>query len=170
MSEADADVIPESLVEAAWQNAADMDPEDAGPRMRSVAAKQPSLLAYVHAYLEDSREEVQHLGVYIYYIVHEMFQEQGGGSLGEVTAERLDRHIDRIESLYARQEGTNERFLERLAASELSRQPNVLRSVVEAIVEEDEDDVLRLTAEEQGLLFLVLKTVVDALDETLRDG
>jgi hypothetical protein len=45
-----------------------------------------------------------------------------------------------------------------------SSQPFVLKYVTEALLEES-DPSLSLTEEESGLIFLTLKTVIDALDE-----
>ncbi|MBI4490873.1 MAG: hypothetical protein HY694_17450 [Deltaproteobacteria bacterium] len=47
---------------------------------------------------------------------------------------------------------------------ESSSQPFVLKYVAEALLEES-DPSLSLTEEESGLIFLTLKTVIDALDE-----
>ena len=47
-----------------------------------------------------------------------------------------------------------------------SRQPYVVRYLVDALMEEDEgEDAVELTEEQKGLLFLSLKTVIDVLDQ-----
>ena len=64
-------------------------------------------------------------------------------------------------------EGTHERFLDRIAPLQTSREPYVAKYVVDALMEEDEgQEVLALTDEQKGLLFLLLKTVIDALDQS----
>ena len=47
----------------------------------------------------------------------------------------------------------------------MTGEPEVMRYVVEAVMEagDDPDDPVELTEEEEGMLFLVLKTVVDLL-------
>jgi hypothetical protein len=63
--------------------------------------------------------------------------------------------------------GRHERFLERAAFQQVSGEPEVMRYVVEAVIEagDDPEDPVELTEEDQGMLFLVLKTVVDVLQQ-----
>jgi hypothetical protein len=64
-----------------------------------------------------------------------------------------------------RLEGTNDKFLDRIADVQTSRQPYVVNYVVDALIEDDEGkDALVLTEEQKGFLFLLLKTVIDVLD------
>lgn len=68
-----------------------------------------------------------------------------------------------------RLEGAHEKFIERVAKVESSRQPFVMRYLVETLIEAPEgDDAVALTEEETGTLFLVLKTVIDVLDQSLK--
>jgi len=62
-------------------------------------------------------------------------------------------------------EGAHDKFLERIAEVQLAGQPYVMKYVVEAIMEDSEEDPVELTEEDIGYLFLLLKTVVDLLDE-----
>jgi len=65
-----------------------------------------------------------------------------------------------------RLEGAHEKFLDRVASVQTSRQPHVVNYVVDALMEEDEgEDAVALTEEQKGFLYLVLKTVIDVLDQ-----
>jgi hypothetical protein len=65
-----------------------------------------------------------------------------------------------------RLEGAHERFLDRIAGVQTSKQPNVVNYVVDALMEEDEgEDAVTLTDEQKCFLFLILKTVIDVLDQ-----
>ncbi len=65
-----------------------------------------------------------------------------------------------------RLKGTHERFFERIARVQVSKQPYVMKYVVETLIEApEEEDPVELTEEDVGYLFLLLKTVVDLLDE-----
>jgi len=65
-----------------------------------------------------------------------------------------------------RLEGAHERFLDRVACVQTSRQPYVVNYVVDALMEDDEgEDAVPLTEEQKGFLFLLLKTVIDVLDQ-----
>ena len=56
--------------------------------------------------------------------------------------------------------------MERAARIQLAGQPYVMKYLVEALMEPGtEEDPVYLSEEEQGLLYIVLKTVVDLLDE-----
>jgi len=61
-----------------------------------------------------------------------------------------------------RLEGAHERFLDRVACVQTSRQPYVVNYVVDALMEED---AVALTEEQKGFLYLLLKTVIDVLDQ-----
>jgi hypothetical protein len=66
-----------------------------------------------------------------------------------------------------RLEGADEKFLDRIASVQTSRQPYVVNYVVDVLMEEDDkgEDAVALTEEQKGFLFLVLKTVIDVLDQ-----
>ena len=61
----------------------------------------------------------------------------------------------------------HERFLERAAQVQAESQLYVLGYLTQAIAE-GEDPEVELTEEESGLLFLVLKTVVELLDRACK--
>lgn len=66
-----------------------------------------------------------------------------------------------------RLEGAHEKFVDRIASLQTSRQPYVVKYVADALMEED-DEVeagVELTEEQKGFLYLLLKTVVDVLDQ-----
>jgi hypothetical protein len=65
-----------------------------------------------------------------------------------------------------RLEGSDEKFLDRITSVQISRQPYVMKYVADALMEGDEgEDALALTDERKGFLFLMLKTVIDVLDQ-----
>jgi hypothetical protein len=159
--------ISEEIVEAAWQEAATMEPHDAQSAMHEAARRQPALLTYVMATTAETREEVQELGVYFFYTIFKMFEAAAETDLEEISIESVERHADRNDALLERLEVAHDRFFERVSEVETSRQPFVYRYLVEALFEEEEDESVVLAEEETGLLFLTLKTVVDAMDEAM---
>ena len=65
-----------------------------------------------------------------------------------------------------RLEGAHDKFLDRIVSLQTSKQPHVVRYVADAVMEEDEgEDTLILTEEQKGFLFLILKAVIDVLDQ-----
>ncbi len=159
--------ISEEIVEATWQEVASMEPHDAQRAMHEVAKKQPALLTYVMATTAESREEVQELGIYLYYVIFRMFEVGAEKTLQEVPIEAVERHADRNDSLLERLEVAHDCFFMRVSEVETSRQPFIYTYLVEALFEEEEDESVDLAEEDSGLLFLTLKTVVDALDEAM---
>ena len=136
--------------------------------MEDAAQRQPALLAYVMASTDHWRPEVSELAVYLYYVVLRMFEVSASGELGQVSNPALDHQVERNESLMDRLQPAHERFLERAAEVESSKQPFVLRYISEALLEDEHPDITPpLTDEETGRLYLTLKTVVDALDEAI---
>lgn len=66
-----------------------------------------------------------------------------------------------------RLEGAHDKFLDRTASVQTSKQPYVVEYVADALMEKDEGgDAVALTGEQKGFLFLLLKTVIDVLDES----
>jgi hypothetical protein len=159
--------IDEDIVEATWQEVGSMEPQDAQSAMQEAAEKQPALLTYVMAATAETREEVQELGVYLYYVIFRMFEVGAEKPLEEVSIEAVERHADRNDDLLERLESAHDRFFERVSEVETARQPYIYRYLVEALFEEEDDESVELAEEETGLLFLTLKTVVDAMDEAL---
>ncbi len=48
----------------------------------------------------------------------------------------------------------------------MNRQPHVAKYVVDALMEEEEgEDAVELTDEQKGFVYLLLKTVIDVLDQ-----
>ena len=96
-----------------------------------------------------------------------MFQKVHGRGIAPVSSEEVVACYEVNEDLMERLEGAHEKFLDRIAGIQIAEQPHVMKYVVEALVEEEEEDedLEDLTEEDKGLLFLVLKTVVELLNK-----
>jgi len=156
-------IVPNEIVEATWREVGAYDSRRARRDMERVAERQPALLAFVMASTADSREEVKELAVYLYFVIQKMFDTVTDHGLQPVTVDEVERIADQREAALERLAPADERFLERAARIESEAQPHVLRYLTEAILEPDDPD-LELSEDEQGLLFLVLSTVVELLD------
>ena len=85
-----------------------------------------------------------------------------------VSAEEIINCYEKNEHFIKSLEGVHEKFFERIAGVQLSGQPYVMKYVVETLMEApEEDDPGNLTEEDIGYLFLLLKTVVDLLDQMI---
>jgi hypothetical protein len=163
--------ISEELVEETWQEFAGFSPNRLQKEIIKVSKNQPNLLAFMMEFTQELDQEVIELAVYMFYVVCRMFQKSSKKRIKRISPEKVINCYEKNERLMESLEGAHERFFERIAGIQLSGQPNVIKYVVDTLIEApEEEDPVALTEEDTGYLFLLLKTVVDLLDETLRPG
>ena len=157
--------ISAEVVDKVWKRVASFSPRRAPRLIQRMTKEQPVVLAYLLAVdndilNDDERQLLLYLGVVIWQIM-----SHGTEPLPKVTEEILDaaetRNIKMAEYL---QRETEEGFLE-ATKTIISNygQPEVLKYVVEAIMEEPEEGCI-IRDENRGILFLDLKTVIDCFD------
>lgn len=157
--------IPERIVEKTWQEVAGFSPDRAKKEMMKIGNSQPELLAFVTESPKEMGREVSELAIYLFLVVYRMFQESRG-KIKKISSEEIIECYEHNEGLMERLEGTHERFLDRIASLQTSTQPYVVKYVADALMEEDEGkDAVTLTNEQKGSLYLLLKTVIDVLDQ-----
>ncbi len=156
--------IPEALVEKTWQEVAGFSPDRAKKEMIKIGNGQPELLAFVTESSKEMGREVRELAIYMFVVVYRMFQKTQE-KIKQVSSEEIITCYEQNAGLMERLEGADEKFLDRIASVQTSRQPHVVKYVVDALMEEEEgEDALVLTEEQKDFLFLLLKTVIDVLD------
>ena len=157
--------IPEAIVEKTWQEFAGFSPDKANKEMMKINNKQPELLAFVVESSKEMSREVSELAIYLFLVVYRMFQE-AHAKIKKISSEEIIKYYEHNEGLMERLDGTHERFLDRIVALQTSTQPRVVKYVADALMEEDErEDAAQLTEEQKGFLYLLLKTVIDVLDQ-----
>lgn len=156
--------IPEEIVEKTWQEFASFSPDRATKEMIKIGKNQPGLLAFMMESAKEMGQEVRELAIYLFLVVYRMFQE-AHGKIRKISSEEIIECYKHNEGLMERLERAHDKFLERVASVQTSRQPYVVKYVVDALMEEDEEGALSLTDEQKGFLFLLLKTVIDVLDQ-----
>jgi hypothetical protein len=158
--------IPEEIVEKTWQEVAGFNPVRANKEMMKIGNNQPELLAFLTELTEEMGQEVKELGIYMFFVVYRMFQKTQG-KIKKISSEEIIECHEHNESLMERLEGAHEKFLDRAASIQISKQPYVMKFVVDALMDGEEigEDALVLTEEQKGFLFLLLKTVIDVLDQ-----
>lgn len=157
--------ISEQIVDDAWLAVGHYSDEQAQEHMERLGSEQPQLLAFVIAAMEPLSEDAQELGVYLLVVTHKIFEKAAGGKLDSVTQ-------DRIEAIYEHLEETAADFEDRDDDEDEppgglpTTQPHVMQYIVDALTEIQEDEeVEEFSDDDVGGLFIVMKTVVDALDE-----
>ena len=157
--------VPEGIVEKTWQEVAGFSPDRAKKEMMKIGNTQSELLAFVMESSEEMGQEVRELAIYMFLVVYRMFQKTHG-KIEKISSEEIIEYYEHNESLMERLEGAHEKFLDRIASVQTSRQPYVVNYVVDALMEEDEvGEAVSLTEEQKGVLFLLRKTVIDVLDQ-----
>lgn len=159
-------MITESMVEGVWQEVAQYSAFQAHKEMMKLGQRQPNLLAFMTEFSQDLDQEVQELAIYVFFVICRMFEKGSGKKIKTISAEEIEACWEQNEKLMERLEGAHEKFFERTAVVQTSRQPYVMKYLTEALIESPEgEDPLTLSDEDIGYLFLVLKTVVDVLDK-----
>jgi hypothetical protein len=157
--------IPEEIVEKTWQEVAGFSPDGANQEMMKIGNSQPELLTFVMESSKEMGQEVRELAIYMFIVIYWMFQEAHGG-IKKISTEEIIECYEHNEGVMERLEGAHEKFIDRVASVQTSKQPYVVKYVADALMEEDEGvDAVVLTDEQKGFLFLLLKTVIDALDQ-----
>jgi hypothetical protein len=157
--------IPEEIVEKTWQEVAGFSPDRANKEMMKIGNNQPNLLTFVMEGSKEMGREVRELAIYMFVVVYRMFQG-AHGKIKKISSEEIIECYKHNEGLMERLEGAREKFLDRVASVQTSRQPYVVKYVVDALMEKDEgEEAAVLTDEQKGFLFLLLITVIDVLDQ-----
>jgi hypothetical protein len=153
------------LVEKTWRDVAGYTARRVEREMEQAGNAQPALLAFVTASTEACSAEVQGLALYLYFAIFQMFKRGTSKRIPQIPEEAVEAQFDTNETKLQQLENAGPSKMQEAAQSELSVQPFVMAYLVEAIMEPGEDDAPTLTDDDGGLLFLVLKTVVDVLHE-----
>ncbi len=157
--------VPAEIVEKTWKRMASLSPRTIPKLIQRMTKEQPVVLAYLMAVdddilNQDERELLLYLGVVIWQIM-----SQGAKPLPRVTEEILDdaeaRNVKMAEYLQGETEEGLVEATRKIIGS--YRQPEVLRYIVEAIMEEPEEDCL-VRNDNKGIMLLDLKTVIDSFD------
>jgi hypothetical protein len=157
--------IPEAIVERTWQEFAGFSPSKAKKELTKIENAQPDLLDFVMESSKEMSQKVRELAIYMFVVVYRMFQ-QAYRRIKKISSEEVIESYKHNESLMERLEGAHDKFLDRTANLQTSKQPYVVRYVADALMEEDEgEDALVLSEEQKGFLFLILKAVIDVLDQ-----
>ena len=158
-------VIPEAVIESAWNEVAGLPESQAQAEIERIGRSQPALLAFAMADTEELSQEAQELGLFLFVIVLRMFEKHLGTAMKTVELKSVERLRDATEESMLKLAGTNEEEFEQAALSQASNQPYVMKYIAEAIFDPNPGDDVQLTEDEIGVLTLMLRTVVEALDE-----
>ena len=161
------ELIPEELVEETWQEVAGFSPVRGQKEMEKLGKKQPDLLSFMLVFTEDLNPEVKELAIYMFFVVYRIFQKSSKKEIRKIPGKEVEKCYESNEKLVEKTEGIHEKFLERIAKTQVLKQPHVMDYVLSTLMEPDEEDPIELTPEDIGYLFLLFKTVIDLLDQSV---
>jgi len=157
--------IPVEILEETWEKMVDISSPEVSRLIDRMTNEQPLILAYLMAvgddlFNEDERELMLFLGVVIWQVML-----RGESPLPPITEETIDDVEDANFKMLEYLEGESEAdFLETTTHMlENYNQSEILAHVLDGIMEESEesDD---MTGENQGMMMIFLKTVIDCFD------
>ena len=158
--------IPADVVEKTWREMSESSPEDAPETIERMSADQPLILGYLMAvsdelFNQDESELFVFLGIVIWHIM-----SHGDTPLPKVTEEMLEGiEESNFKMLEYLEDESETDFIETTENMLYNyNQQEVLRYVLEAIMEEPEEDS-EIREENQGLMMIYLKTVIDCFDQ-----
>lgn len=160
-------IISPTIVEETWHDVSSISPAKAEREMMRLSKRQPDLFAFAAAWTEDLSRDAAELALYLFYTVYRMFERASPDKIKRIKPEQIIVCYEENETLFAALEGADDRSLERAAAVQSSRQPYVIGSVVEALIETPESEGWAIDDNDFGLIFLTLKTIIDALDDAI---
>jgi len=158
------DPLSEEFVEQTWQKIAGFTPARATKEMHAMGKNQPDLLAFLVAYTDDLEQEVKELAIYIAFVVYKMFHDSAGKSPRISSKEIMSRHNENV-LLLEGLEGVDGKIIDKIKSVKVSNQPYVMNYVLEALLEDAEEDGIDLTEEDIGFIFMLLKTEIEVLDK-----
>jgi hypothetical protein len=160
------ELIPEELVEETWQEVAGFSPVRGQKEMEKLGKKQPDLLSFMLVFTEDLNPEVKELAIYMFFVVYRIFEKSSKKEIRKIPGKEVEKCYESNENLVEKTEGIHEKLLERIAKTQVLKQPHVMNYVLSTLMEPDEEDPIELTPEDIGYLFLLFKTVIDLLDQS----
>ncbi|MFC1849144.1 hypothetical protein ACFL27_02945 [candidate division CSSED10-310 bacterium] len=154
-------------VEKTWRKMSAMSPNKAISLGQQLENKQPYAMTYLLAYgeRENMNQDEKELLLYLGMVVWQMMLT-GNHNLPTVSIDQIEqmeeKNLTMIDYLSAESENNFQEAI--LAIFDNYNQPEVLRYVVEALEEED-DDECDIRDEMKGAFFLPLKTIIDCFDQ-----
>jgi len=162
--------IPARIVELTWIEQAQLEPSEIQAVVQKFSRQQPVILAYLMAMGDnmlnrDERELLLYLGTAVWQMM-----ERGGKRLKQVDEETIqdfeDKNIKMLQYLEDEPNGEFNTTVEKIIRN--YNQKEVLRYVVEALFEEDDEEAAEtseIREEMLGQIFVFLKIVIDCLDQ-----
>ena len=163
------ELLSEEFVEKTWQEVARFSPARADKEMLAMGKNQPDLLAFLMAYTDDLQLELKELVIYFAFVVYKTFLGSPG-KIPKISSRQIMASYSENTRFLESLEKTHESLIETIANVGVSKQPYVMKYVLEALTEDAEEDGIRIMEKDIGFLFIVLKTEIEVLDRRSANG
>ncbi|MFZ5997347.1 MAG: hypothetical protein ACOYW7_07660 [Nitrospirota bacterium] len=158
------EMLSAEFVEKTWMEAAGLTPQQAEKEMIRMGKRQPDLLAFLMSMSDSLSPDARELAIYIGFVVHKMFAD-AKGTIPKISSEEIMDIYKENLLLLEDLKGTRAKIIDEITKVESPDQPHVMKYVIEALTEDTEGDDIKLTAKDTASLFVLLKTVIEVLDE-----
>ncbi len=156
---------PKQFVDDTWMEVASVEDEDLAVALSQFfSKKQPALSEFLLSFSQDLSEDARELAFYIGLVVWRSYEKYFNEKLRCIQSDEVVEQYKMVEQWIDSFESVEDRFIERRILSQVDcPQRNVLEYIVEAIFDGGDESV-RLTPNDQGGIFLILKVHMDCLD------
>ncbi|MEW6116602.1 MAG: hypothetical protein AB1553_06855 [Nitrospirota bacterium] len=151
-------------VEKIWGEAAGFSPQQAEREMIKMSKSQPDLLAFLMSMSDGLSTDARELAICIGFVVYKMFANARSTIPNISSEEIMDNYKENL-FLLEDLKGSRVKIIDSIIKTQSSDQPHVMKYVIEALTEDTEGDDIKLTAKDTASLFILLKTVIEVLDE-----
>ena len=158
--------ISGDIVENTWREMSVLSPLKYPKLVNKLSKEQPVILAYFLAVGDeflnkDEQELLLYLGLVVWRVM-----SKGDTPIPQVTEKMVEEAEDKNIKMLEYLDGESESgFIDTVETIiENYNQPEVLQFVVEALIEEDEEDDANIREESIGMMMIYLKTVIDCFD------
>jgi len=158
--------IQDEIIVQTWQDVAAYTQEQARDHMKKVGRAQPNLLTFALEFIEGMEDEVKELGIYTFFVVYQIFCNAYEKEIPMISEDDIEKCYESNEEFIENLNKAHEKIAERATKVHISSQPAVIKYLVDTLIEESpNEDERSLTEDEIGRLFIILKTVIDALNK-----
>ncbi len=157
--------LSEELVDKTWKEMSDVTPEEAYEQSVDLSKEQPAVMSFILEMTEDIDLDIRELVIYLFFVVHRMFERGYGKKIEEITYDEITGVYRENKQFIGGLEGAYEKLFEGLAMEQMSAQPYLIRYIVESLVAVAEaDDPILPEEEDIGYIFLLMKSIIDVLN------
>ncbi|MBI1746911.1 MAG: hypothetical protein HYR55_10035 [Acidobacteria bacterium] len=163
--------ISAQLVEETWRRIDDCGP-DQGPEMVGHYSKsQPNIFEFMVEFTREIQPESTEFALYMSYVIWQVFDAAYGKAYPVILPEEIIAAYETNEVWVQQHDGLDDiQLYERLEADTHLRQVNLVISVLDALfapMGSEDPDEINIPEEDKGYLFLLMKTIIDALDKKI---